>query len=146
MYIKLINGQPEKYSISQLRRDNPNVSFPEQPTNDLLADWNVYPYTRPSPPGFEKFAHRLTDGTFEQVEGQWVLPWVVEQLPQDQAESNVRAQRDRLLKDSDWIVAVAYERSEPVPPTWIEYRQQLRDIPQQDGFPENVNWPTEPGL
>jgi len=27
---------------------------------------------------------------------------------------------------------------------WAQYRQALRDIPQQDGFPENVIWPTKP--
>lgn len=27
---------------------------------------------------------------------------------------------------------------------WLDYRQALLDIPQQEGFPDNVIWPTKP--
>ena len=144
MYLKLTDGHPEKYSLGQLRRDNPNVSFPEKPTEALLAEWGVYPYTRPAAPDFEKFAHRLTDGAFEQVEGNWVLSWAVVQLPQDQAETNVRAERDRLLQETDWIVIMHTERGTSIPATWEVYRQALRDITGQAGFPYSVDWPIKP--
>lgn len=53
----------------------------------------------------------------------------------------VRQQRDRLLAECDW-------RSLPDAPgdrdAWLEYRQQLRDITQQTGFPDNIQWPTLP--
>lgn len=57
-----------------------------------------------------------------------------------QAES-VRNQRTQLLKDSDWTqVADA-----PVDKTaWAAYRQALRDVPSQAGFPWEVQWPTKP--
>ncbi|GAA5334721.1 MULTISPECIES: phage tail assembly chaperone [Thermus] len=42
-----------------------------------------------------------------------------------------RAERDRRLAASDWVVARAYERGEPVPPEWAAYRQALRDLPGQ---------------
>lgn len=44
MYIKLNNGQIEKYpySVSQLRADNPNTSFPQVIPNSLLAEWEVF--------------------------------------------------------------------------------------------------------
>lgn len=144
MYLKLTNGQPEKYSLGQLRRDNPNVSFPETPTDALLAEWNVYPYTRPTPPDFEKFAHRLTDGSFVEVNGAWLLTWAVAQLPQDQAEANVRLERDRLLQETDWIVIKAYERNDNIPAEWEMYRQALRDLTAQEGFPYSVDWPIKP--
>jgi hypothetical protein len=55
--------------------------------------------------------------------------------------SSVRAQRTQLLKDSDWTqVADA-----PIDKTaWAQYRQQLRDVPSQTGFPWNITWPTQP--
>ena len=62
----------------------------------------------------------------------------------------VRAQRDKLLADSDWIVTKAIEQNAQdglgvqIPVVWLDYRQALRDIPQQAGFPENVTWPTKP--
>lgn len=31
-----------------------------------------------------------------------------------------------------------------VPDEWRTYRQSLRDVPLQSGFPTNVTWPVEP--
>jgi len=59
----------------------------------------------------------------------------------DRAAEEVRAKLDSLLAESDWTqVADA-----PVDKAaWATYRQSLRDIPQQAGFPTNVVWPVEP--
>ena len=53
--------------------------------------------------------------------------------------TQVRAQRDALLVESDSKVWPDY-----IPDDWRTYRQSLRDIPAQSGFPTNVTWPTEP--
>ena len=55
--------------------------------------------------------------------------------------TQARSQRDRLLSQSDWTqVADA-----PVDPAgWATYRQALRDVPAQAGFPENIDWPAVP--
>ena len=62
----------------------------------------------------------------------------------DQAEmaaQEARQMRDRLLAASDWTqVADA-----PVDAAaWATYRQALREVPQQEGFPENITWPEVP--
>lgn len=56
-------------------------------------------------------------------------------------ENEVRSQRNQLLKDSDWTqVADA-----PVDKTaWVVYRQDLRDLTSQEGFPFNVVFPNPP--
>lgn len=56
----------------------------------------------------------------------------------------VRTKRNSLLKESDYIVLINYEKGTKVPRNWIIYRQMLRDIPSQNGFPSNVQWPTKP--
>lgn len=67
-----------------------------------------------------------------------------------QTEDAVRAERDKLLADTDWIVTKAIEQNAQdgfgvqIPVVWLDYRQALRDIPQQPGFPDNVTWPTKP--
>jgi hypothetical protein len=63
------------------------------------------------------------------------------EVPQPELSYQVRAMRDQLLVASDWTqIADA-----PVNKTaWAEYRQALRDVPEQEGFPENVVWPTKP--
>jgi hypothetical protein len=49
--------------------------------------------------------------------------------------------RDLLLKNSDYMVLPdsSYDT-----PEIRAYRQSLRDLPQQDGFPTNIVWPTMP--
>ena len=52
-----------------------------------------------------------------------------------------RARRDNLLSQTDWTQVV----DAPVDQTaWATYRQALRDITDQAGFPENIDWPVAP--
>lgn len=55
-----------------------------------------------------------------------------------------RSVRDTYLSQSDWVVTRAQELGEPVPEDWAAYRQALRDVPEQEGFPYNIEWPTSP--
>jgi len=50
MYIKLIDGVPTRYSIGQLRQDNPQVSFPQTMPDSVLAEYSVYSVTPTEPP------------------------------------------------------------------------------------------------
>lgn len=59
--------------------------------------------------------------------------------------SIVRCQRNYLLKESDWIFAPDVSISSQDRAALITYRQQLRDIPQQPGFPD-VTWPIIPSI
>lgn len=47
-----------------------------------------------------------------------------------EAWAALRAERDRRLAATDWVVVKAYERGEPIPEVWADYRQALRDFPQ----------------
>ena len=60
--------------------------------------------------------------------------------------SSVRKQRDTLLSSSvDTINAIRYNSmKEKDKKAWEEYRQALLDIPQQEGFPDNIIWPVPP--
>lgn len=70
---------------------------------------------------------------------------IQEQLDQEPTEEEKdRFQRDELLKQTDWIVIKYVDLNEPTPEEWLEYRQALRDVTEQDGFPGNVVWPEEP--
>jgi len=55
-----------------------------------------------------------------------------------------RADRNGILALTDWIVIKYLDIGQPVPQEWSDYRQALRDITDQEGFPGNVNWPEEP--
>ena len=51
----------------------------------------------------------------------------------------VRVQRDALLAASDSMAL-----ADRITADWTTYRQALRDVPAQTGFPANITWPTEP--
>jgi len=53
----------------------------------------------------------------------------------------VRAERDRLLAASDWTQVLDAPVDQAA---WAAYRQALRDVPQQEGFPHDVAWPVKP--
>ena len=140
-YIKLTNDVPEIYSIGQLRRDNPNVSFPKNPTESLLADWNMYPFTTLDRPEFNFATQNCVKGDITEVNGIWSQGWVVENKPQEEAEANVRSMRDELLQKTDWMALSDNTLTQP----WADYRQALRDVTAQAGFPYSVTWPEVPG-
>lgn len=60
--------------------------------------------------------------------------------------SRVRMRRDSLISRTDFYVQPDY----PSDPEGLEavkaYRQALRDIPEQSGFPRNVQWPSLPSV
>jgi hypothetical protein len=84
----------------------------------------------------------------EQVNGKWYTKWVAVDMDNDaktakDAEQSkaVRADRNKRIADCDWTQVA----DSPVDKAaWATYRQTLRDIPQQAGFPWDIQWPTMP--
>lgn len=76
------------------------------------------------------------DGKYQIVENPPVSIWVLAE--------NVRSERDRRLAETDYYMMPDY----PSDPNNIEemkaYRQSLRDIPKQEGFPSKFTWPDVP--
>ncbi len=56
--------------------------------------------------------------------------------------TSVRATRDTKLAESDWTQARDVILANDA--DWQAYRQALRDVPTQDGFPWTVTWPEQP--
>ena len=59
----------------------------------------------------------------------------------DRAAAEYRVQRNKLLAASDWTQV---EDAPVDKAAWATYRQALRDISAQAGFPATVVWPTQP--
>lgn len=57
---------------------------------------------------------------------------------------SVRSERDRLLAATDWTQLKDSILSDVEMVLWQGYRQALRDVPQQAGFPMTVEWPEKP--
>jgi hypothetical protein len=52
MHIKITDGQPQPYSLGQLRRDNTQVSFPTTIPDATLAGYGVFPVTPTEQPAY----------------------------------------------------------------------------------------------
>jgi len=136
------------YSIEALRRDNPNVSFPADPTDATLAEWNVFPVIYKPGPDYNPATHNRTEGNPTLIDDTWEVTWAVtaatpEQIAERTAakEAKVRYDRNSRLSDCDWTQLP----DAPVDAqTWATYRQELRDITAQSGFPWDVQWPVAP--
>ena len=59
----------------------------------------------------------------------------------DRAAAEIRKERDAKLTSCDWTQVIDAPVDQEA---WAVYRQALRDIPAQEGFPNTINWPTEP--
>lgn len=58
--------------------------------------------------------------------------------------ADVRRQRDALLAACDWTQAADSPLDAAAKSAWASYRTALRDLPAQAGFPDAINWPTQP--
>lgn len=64
--------------------------------------------------------------------------------PTEELAKEARAQRDKLLAETDWTQVLDAPISAESREAYRVYRQALRDVPEQEGFPERVQWPVEP--
>ena len=68
----------------------------------------------------------------------------------EQLADTARAKRDRLIESVRWRIerhsdelALGSEPTEPLEPL-LQYVQDLRGVPQQSGFPGDIDWPVNP--
>lgn len=142
MYAKIINNVVTKfpYTLGNLHVEHPDTSFPAAPTTELLSAFDVFKIAETPAPTVDSKTHRLSSSA-QQVGGVWTQVWQTQQLAENEAATNVRAYRDSLLTKTDWTqVSDAPVNKE----AWATYRQALRDISLQEGFPWDVTWPEQP--
>ena len=152
MYVKITSGSVDTfpYSVGQLRRDNPNTSFPRQIANELLGDYGVYSVTVDAQPSYDDRTHTLAqNATPTGSGGTWTLGWTTTaktaeetQEYDDNVAASNRNRRDGLLAETDfWGMSDMTMSSE-----MTTYRQALRDITTHSNWPnlEEADWPTKP--
>ena len=152
MYAKIENNLVVEYpyGLGQLRRDNPNTSFVLPITNETYAGYGVFPVAETEQPIIDH-TKSISLGELSLVNGVWQQTWIVadktaEEISEhtDMVATNVRRQRDELLASCDWMAIKAFESGSAVSADWATYRQALRDVTAQAGFPHEITWPTKP--
>jgi hypothetical protein len=154
MYAKIENGIAVEYPVyeGQLQERFPDKTYPLDTSGDSIPDGYVkVKVVAPEESFFKK--QKPIRKMPELIDGEWieVYEWV-DKTPNELQETFnrtvevVRADRDTALKLSDnavrsdvWDKYTAQEKQE-----WTDYRQALRDIPQQEDFPYDVEFPLEP--
>jgi hypothetical protein len=153
MHVKITNGSVDTYpyNVGQLRRDNPNTSFPKQIPDEMLESYGIYTVVYTDMPSINDRTQKTEqEATPSLVDGAWTLGWTTSSKTAEETQawddgmaSSNRGKRDGLLAETDWTqVADA-----PVDATaWAAYRQALRDLPDNSNWPnlEEADWPTKP--
>lgn len=152
MYIKVKNNTTiYPYNVNSLYSEYPTTSFPNNIHTDYtsLKHFGVYVVRSTQQPAYDALSEKCVELTPEFVNDEWTQQWKVEPLSEENKQAiynskaaEVRANRYRLLAETDWtqFKDISTETSEK----YVIYRQQLRDIGSQEGFPFNVVWPTLP--
>ena len=129
-------------------------------SNRLVARYDSDIHGKSIPDGALEVPDALFRRTIEENDGAWMLDassGEIEKRPfpaplhvPEQLAATARAERDRLIESVRWRIerhsdelALGSEPSEPLEPL-LQYTQELRDVPQQAGFPEAVEWPQCP--
>jgi len=160
-----IRSTGEVKTQGQIRSMHPNVSLPKvwnANVNETLGIDPVIASPKPDPSGDYKVVVR--NGVEQDANGNWVHAWTENDMfqeytddddnvvtVQDQIDAKVaadnaalasteRATRDDLLKATDHYGLSDVTMTEAM----AAYRQALRDVPQQEGFPQTITWPTKP--
>jgi len=144
-------------SIPLLKKRYKSTSFPFEFEEFDYTAFGVVKIEGVPQPSCDLERERIIEKTPIKIQNEWKQQWVIEPLSPDEQQqildgkaNAIRAERDRKLAESDWRIIYETEKAATdglgiqYPVAWSEYRQALRDIPQQPGFPTNVTWPDLP--
>jgi hypothetical protein len=159
-----VRSSGELKSQGEIRKLNPNVSLPKVWNSNVYDTLGIDPVLEtPKPDTTGDYKIVVRDGAEQDANSKWVQKWVERDMFSDttedgvtttkaeheaayqtrldtEAAERVRSERDQKLKVTDWMGLSDVTMSAE----WATYRQSLRDITAQDGFPHTVTWPDEP--
>ena len=134
----------------EFRKELCCVSLPKKLTDETVDPFG-YDIVRAASPAavttYSPYSRIVRDGVVE-IEGEWYENYEVITITDPDeiaaidksAGDQVRYERDRRLQETDWT-----QLNDVVAPEgYTEYRQELRDVTDQEGFPHAVVWPEKP--
>ena len=144
----------------EFRSLHQGLGLPVVLTEQVLNDWGADVVLEgPQATGGTVYQYSQRNGV-EEIDGKWYTKYILGPVFVDTPEKTaaeqeaeykamkdaeqataVRQTRDEKLKKCDWRVIKALESNIPQDFQWAAYRQALRDVPTQAGFPWTVEWP-----
>jgi hypothetical protein len=145
----------------EIRRANPNKSFPKVWNEDVLTILDIDVVFSTPRPDHTSLETVVSSDAVQDALGNWTEGWAVQDLFSDtttdgvtttkaeheaafvasensKVAEQVRKTRDSLLKETDWAASSDLTMSSDM----TAYRQALRDVSDQAGFPNTIIWPT----
>jgi len=146
MFAKIQNDTVVEWPIVSIYPLFPNTSFPSPLTPADLPEGYVMVGASATP---QVGLHQKAVSCDPVLQGaQWVQGWRVEDLTQveilernDMQARSVRGERNAKLSGSDWTQVADAPVDQAA---WVVYRQVLRDVTAQAGFPWATDWPVPP--
>jgi len=159
-----VRSSGELKTQGEIRKLNPNVSLPKVWNSNVYDTLGIDPVLEtPKPDTTGDYKVVVRNGAEQDANNNWVQAWVERDMFSDteedgvtttkaeheaayqarldtEAAERVRSERDQKLKDTDWMGMSDVTMSTE----WSNYRQALRDVPSQAGFPHTIIWPAEP--
>lgn len=154
MYLLASNGDTLKfpYSLENLYNDNPQTSFPSEMSAEELNEWGVFSVEDQSPPIYDKQTEAIELSPPSLVNGAWVRAWLVTKASAEEIKSRtieqaaiIRKQRNGVLTATDYSQLADFPGTDIEKQLLTQFRQALRELPQQTGFPWDVIWPERDG-
>lgn len=129
MHIKIVDGQPVPYSVGQLRRDNPQVSFPSVMPDSLLAEYGVLSALVTEPPPYTN-TETFEDAGFTQLEdGSWAQAWLVRPLNEQElaviTQKKDAQRRVAYEKEADPLF-FKWQRGEATQQQWLDKVAEIK--------------------
>jgi|APGre2960657404_1045060.scaffolds.fasta_scaffold73719_2 hypothetical protein len=148
--IKLENNIPTGNAVDELnfRMLFPKTSFPSLLTSEVVEPFCFGMYDFSSQPNLERYEKAIEATPIKNEFGVFIQSWDIvsmsdeEKSKVDYLNSNmVRRERNYKLMECDWTQL----QDAPVnSQDWVSYRNALRELPSQVGFPWDIIWPLKP--
>lgn len=110
-YVKLnSDGSIQKYpyKLNELKKENPNVSFPNPLTENILAEYQIFPVENVDQP-YNQQTEKISAADPVLIDGRWRQQWQVLPLSQEESDRKVREYADYFLFWDGLLVSNVYQ-------------------------------------
>ena len=149
-YVQTSSGSFARHirdEFESIRWDETNKTSVRKLPDDKRVEFGISRLQMVTPPAFDSASQTRGEGDAVLVGDVWTQSWVVTDLAgddldsaQEEAANTIRSSRDSLLAATDWQALSDITMTDEM----TSYRQALRDVPAQAGFPNTIDWPTSP--
>lgn len=108
MFVQIINGNATPITLTEFRKQHPQVSFPKELPPELLAEYGISPARDADRPNLTAFQRVTRSEAFTQVNGEWVRDWDVDVIEPSKISQMIQREANNRME----ALASSYSRQE----------------------------------